>query len=467
MALVITKGLTDDVVLQRRNEAEAEVVVEGTAPDGVSGALLVTISRKESPLPGWDQREIGTVAKGAWRAKITGLPTGGPYVVEFTVDGAPMVSATVRSVLVGDLWILAGQSNMEGCGDLLDLEPSSPYVYVLDMANRWHLAEEPLHWLCDSPDACHCDVTGEAQKQRMAHERTHRKKGAGLGLPFANAMVGHNGVPIGVLACAHGGTSMEEWSPELKVRGGGSLYGSMLDRLQAAGGKVAGILWYQGESDANPESAPLFAERFRELVASVRADCGNPKLPFYFVQLGRFVPQGGPHDPTSWNTIQELQRQLAAEIEETAVVPAIDLELDDAIHIGTQGLKRLGRRLAIAAQRRMGPVTLLPNIVVRTVRFDNAERTCVRVEYAGVSLGGFTANNRVQGFSFRRENGAPYEIIYKAEIDPYTPTDVLLHLGAPLPQNLSLHYGYGLDPVCNLVDGADLAAPVFGPVTIQ
>ena len=283
MSLVVTKGLADDAVLQRRGDT-AGVIVEGTAD--VAGPLRVTVSRRECPIDGWDGREVGSVSGGAWRAEIKGLPTGGPYIVEFSVAGNQTESVSVRGVLVGDLWILAGQSNMEGVGDLIDVEPPSPYVHVLDMANRWHIAEEPLHWLCDSPDSCHCDVMGDAQKERMAYERKHRMKGAGLGLPFANEMFRQAGVPIGLLACAHGGTSMAQWNPELKGLGGGSLYGSMLNRLSAAGGKVAGVLWYQGESDANPDDAPRFAERFRKLVASVRADCGDPELPFLTVQLG-------------------------------------------------------------------------------------------------------------------------------------------------------------------------------------
>ncbi len=467
MLLRVTKGLTDDIVLQRQG-VSADFEVEGTAADGVSGALQVTIYRQECPLDGWDGREIGRVSSGAWRAELTKLPTGGPYSVEFAVAGDPAATATVRGVLVGDLWILAGQSNMEGVGDLIEVEPPSPYVHVLDMANRWHIAEEPLHWLCDSPDSCHCDLTGDAQKKYQAEFRKTRTKGAGLGLPFANAMVADQGVPIGLLACAHGGTSMTQWDPELKSIGGGSMYGSMLNRLQAAGGKVAGVLWYQGESDCNPDDVKLFAERFRKLVASVRADCSDPELPFLTVQLGRFVPEGGgAGDPTSWNAIRDLQRRLAGEIPQTAVAPAIDLELDDLIHIGTQGFKRLGRRLAFAAQALSQRTRPLPHIALKTVAFDNPERTRVRVSYVGVSGGGFPISNRILGFAFYHSDGPCCPLIYKAEVDTSSNSDALLHLVSPPPEDAALYYGHGYDPICNLTDKDDLAAPAFGPITIS
>ena len=293
MSLVITQGLTEDQVLQRDTTNRAAAVVKGKASEGVSGPLLVTVYRRESPLAGWERREVGQVSGREWTARLEGLPTGGPYNIAFSVAGNPQAAATVRNVLVGDLWVLAGQSNMEGVGDLLDVEPPSPYVHVFDMADRWHVAEEPLHWLVDSPDLCHCELTGEAQQRAMAEERRSRTKGAGLGLPFAAAMVQATGVPIGLLACAHGGTSMQQWNPALKAQGGGSLYGSMLGRVQRAGGRVRGLLWYQGESDANPDDAKLFAERFRKLVTEVRADFGDPNLPYYTVQIGCFVPEGG------------------------------------------------------------------------------------------------------------------------------------------------------------------------------
>ena len=373
---------------------------------------------------------------------------------------------------------------MEGVGDLVNVEPPSPYVHVLDMANRWHIAEEPLHWLCDSPDSCHCDVTGDAQKRLQAETRKTRTKGAGLGLPFANEMVRDQGVPIGLLACAHGGTSMAQWNPELKSEGGGSLYGSMRNRLNAAGGKVAGVLWYQGESDANPDDVKLFAERFKKLVASVREDCGNPELPFLSVQLGRFVPEGGgAGDPSAWNAIRELQRQLAEEIPFTAVAPAIDLELDDLIHIGTQGFKRLGKRLAKLAlcldprdkqiSTDLGIEYSSSGIELVGPRFDNPERTRVRVRYEGLSGkalfdNAFAPNKQVLGFSFRHKDGTLCPLIYKAETDLYPQQrDVLLHLVMPPPEGAALYYGYGYDPICNLTDNDDLAAPAFGPISIS
>ena len=209
---------------------------------------------------------------------------------------------------------------------------------ILGMDGKWAQAEEPLHWLVDSPDPVHSGDP-KTRAERSARQHKNRTKGAGLGLPFAVAHGRATGVPIGLVACAHGGTSMEQWNPAKKDEGGNSLYGSMLRQVQLAGGKVKGVLWYQGESDANADASKVYAKVFADFIAAVRSDLGQPDLPFYFVQIGRFVHGG---DPKAWNAVQEAQRRLPERVPNTAVVSVIDLELDDVIHVGTQGLKRAG-----------------------------------------------------------------------------------------------------------------------------
>ena len=166
------------------------------------------------------------------------LATGGPY----EVGGA-------ANVFVGDLWVLAGQSNMEGVGDLIDVETPHPLVHSFQSREEWALAEEPLHWLGESPRPIHHTLWGLTMLETPAPRDTSRLKGSGLGLTFAKMLADATGVPIGLIPSAHGGTSMQQWEPSRKSMDGDSLYGATLLRVEANGGKVAGILWYQGESD--------------------------------------------------------------------------------------------------------------------------------------------------------------------------------------------------------------------------
>jgi len=217
--------------------------------------------------------------------KLVGVPVGGPYTVTCRISTAPgkgTSTISIAPVFVGDLWVLAGQSNMEGLGDLLDVTPPHPRVMALGMNGKWSQAEEPLHWLVDSPDPVHSQDPS-TRAARSAQQHKSRTKGAGLGLPFAVSLIESTGVPIGLVACAHGGTSMEQWNPAKKGDGGHSLYGSMLRQIALAGSKVCGVLWYQGESDAMGGAWKVYPSVMANFIASVRSDLGQPVLPFYFV----------------------------------------------------------------------------------------------------------------------------------------------------------------------------------------
>ena len=372
------------------------------------------------------------------------LPVGGPY----EVGGA-------KSVLVGDLWILAGQSNMEGVGDLVDVESGHSLVHSFQSREQWAPAEEPLHWLNESPRPIHHIIWGLPVPETIAPRDTSRTKGAGLGLTFAKTRAEQTGAPIGLIPAAHGGTSMQQWDPARKGQGSHSLYGATLERVKAVGGKVAGILWYQGESDANPSDAALYEARMTELVRSFRADLGQPDLPFYYVQLGGFVSDPFSESVSGWNSVRESQRTWQTTLPNLGMVSAIDCGLDDGIHIDTPGLKALGKRLAAVAAGQPAPdlhaVTLEPN------------EGWLRVSFANVQ-GNLQAAGRPAGFSLYDGTGTELPLIYKVTLDG---SDALLKLTDPARLlGASLWYGYGLAPYCNVTDATGAAVPAFGPISL-
>ena len=373
------------------------------------------------------------------------LPAGGPH----EAGGA-------KNILAGDLWVLAGQSNMEGVGDLDDVEPPHPLVHSFQSRESWAPAEEPLHWLGESPRPVHHIISGQPVPAAIPPRDPARAKGAGLGLTFAKAMVDRTGVPVGLIPAAHGGTSMQQWDPARKGQGGHSLYGATLERIKAVGGRVAGILWYQGESDANPADAALYQARMTDLVQSFRADLNSPDLPFYFVQLGPFITDPDPGLVAGWNQVREFQRLLLGTLPNVGMVSAIDCGLDDGIHIDTAGLKTLGRRLAAIASGR-------PTPALRSIAFE-PEQGRLRVSFDHVQ-GALQSEDRPNGFSLRDSSGTELPLIYKTVLDG---SDALLKITDPaLLPGASLWYGWGLAPYCNLTDAAGAAVPAFGPVRVE
>ncbi len=494
LAAVKLKEPTEFRVYQRDQNGKADIPIalDGSVKDGkvLSATLMAGTGNARTT---FNQAE----------SRLTGVPVGGPHRIVCQVKvGDAIENVTVGNVFVGDLWVLAGQSNMEGVGDLVDVTPPSQRVMLLGMDGRWAVAEEPLHWLLDSPDPVHSgDPASRAQRSAQVHKQ--RSKGAGLGLSFGVAMADSTGVPVGLVACAHGGTSMEQWNPSKKGEGGNSLYGSMIRQVKEAGGKVAGVLWYQGESEALAagEAWKTYPRVFADFIGAVRSDFGQPELPFYFVQIGRFIVGA---DPKGWNAVQDAQRTLPERVPNTAVVSVIDLELDDLIHVGTQGLKRAGHRLArIALREQFGKLGATTPTLDRVARGPN--NTLV-LKFKGVNMSpsaplgigpgqmmgmnagmsrgmngamhmgplspsdpssaGLRPEHHIAGFSIRKQDGTAIPLIFEAAVGKARDT-VVLKLTSPVPAGTALWYGHGLDPQCNLTDGLDMAVPVFGPIDLD
>lgn len=458
----ITSGLVDHQVIQRGTDGKALLRVSGSAPDG-------PVEMRYTPEGGTPTAwvKVADARSGQWSGELAGVRAGGPYKVEARAGGS---LTAVDDVLVGDLWVLAGQSNMEGVGDLVDVQQPDPLVHSFDQLDAWGVAREPLHNLPGAVDRVHWRKNKQGELERytgeaLAQYNENRKKGAGLGLPFAVEMVRRTGIPVGLVPCAHGGTSMDQWSPALKEKGGDSLYGATIRRFHAVGGRVTGVLWYQGESDAGPKPAPLFPDKFKALIAAFRQDFGQPDLPFYYVQIGRYVEKQNIAD---WLAVQDAQRATEREVPRTGMISAVDVVLDDGIHVSTFDQKRLGRRMAVLAGRDLFPSVSDYGQAKRGPRplAASFSKGVIRVTFDEVN-GSLRAQGRISGFSIHDAKGDPApSAIYKVRVDPAEGNVLYLHVSGKMPPDANLRYCYGKDPYCNLTDALDMASPAFGPLPI-
>lgn len=237
-----------------------------------------------------------------------------------------------------DIYLLMGQSNMSGRGVLEEAPPGAldpdERIRVYGNDGVWREAVEPLDSSNGQIDAVSADQAG-----------------VGPGLAFAKALVRKDGWRrVGLVPCAKGGSAIREWQPATART---TLYGSCLARAReaATAGRIAGILWYQGETDASDEaSATAWAPHFATMIASFRLALGRPDLPLVVVGLGD-PPRTGKYATRFpiWRPVQTAQAQL--HLPTQAYVSAAGLPRNpDELHLTTASQIRLGAALANAIE---------------------------------------------------------------------------------------------------------------------
>ena len=205
-APVARPGILRDPVTAKLKAPAAFQVFQRDVNDKADIPIVLDESVKDGKLVGATLNRIqgnSRITFNESESKLVGVPVGGPYTINCQVKlGDKNATATIANIYVGDLWVLAGQSNMEGVGDLVDVTPSSPRVLLLGMDGRTGESPKmPLHWLVDlhqGPGPLRRPLPGRARSTAQQHK--NRKKGAGLGLPFAVTMVEATGVPVGLVA---------------------------------------------------------------------------------------------------------------------------------------------------------------------------------------------------------------------------------------------------------------------------
>lgn len=177
----------------------------------------------------------------------------------------------------------SGQSNAAGYGRGTVEDSPMLGVHLLRNNGLWDLATHPFN---DSTATIH-EVNMEWVNP--AHSPW---------LHFGKLLQNELHYPIGFVQTALGGSALRAWNPDEE----GHLYRNMIETVQRCGGKVAGVVWNQGSSDCNSESADTYLERFSKVVHYWRKDLNITELPFITVQLNRFtnIQEDKEHHDKQW-----------------------------------------------------------------------------------------------------------------------------------------------------------------------
>mgnify|MGYP001240820592 FL=1 len=344
--------------------AQAEVKLPSVFDDH-----MVLQQGQKLPIWGWaDPGESVTVSvagqskktkagkDGAWKVQLKPLKAS-KTPVAFSVKGSNSIE--FEDVLVGEVWLCSGQSNMEWRVSQSDNPKEEIAAGKHPLIRHIKIPHRPSA----TPEK---DVTPERGGWEVCSPETVGSFTA-VGYFFARHLQGELGVPIGLLGCNWGGTRIEPWTtpsgfksvPELKKdyadkldtfpkkRDNGTinhqsplaLHNGMISPINPYG--IRGALWYQGES--NNGEGMLYYEKKKALINGWRDIWNNKKMPFYFVQLAPYKYGG---EPTRLAGIWQAQL-------ETLKVPhtgmAVTTDIGNIRDIHPRNKQEVGRRLALWA----------------------------------------------------------------------------------------------------------------------
>jgi sialate O-acetylesterase len=368
---------SNDAILQRG----VAVPVWGTAGEGEKVSVEFAGQKVET-----------VASNGKWMVKLKPLKAGGPYTM--VIKGENVI--TLTNILVGEVWVCSGQSNMERqLGPRGGQKPIIGWEKAKDEANypeirQYHVRQNPSAVPVEDANSKWVICTPETAKDFTA-----------VGFFFARDLHQKLKVPVGLLFSAVGGTPAENWTsaealaatPELKrvvtsyeqainqypaslvkyqqeetallakysadsaqakqenkplprkptaprdpkkSGSAGGLYNGMIRPLQPFA--IKGVIWYQGE--ANNSSAKVYQTLFPVMITDWRKAWAQGEFPFLFVQIAPFKGMGPE--------IREAQLFTSQRTPNTAM--AVTTDCGDSADIHPSNKQPVGERLALAAK---------------------------------------------------------------------------------------------------------------------
>ncbi len=220
------------------------------------------------------------------------------------------------------VFLMAGQSNMAGRG-FVEPNDTIPHKRILSLNKEGELilAKEPLHFYEPSVSGLDC------------------------GLSFGNTLLKDipKNIKILLIPTAVGGSSILHWIGDSTFRDV-KLLSNFREKAEfgARYGHIKGILWHQGESDANEAGIQVHEERLSELFSIFRSIVKNDTLPIIMGELGAFSKNN-----ENWQQINQKLRNYAFNDPNSFVITTHDLkDKGDKVHFDSEGQRIMGKRFA-------------------------------------------------------------------------------------------------------------------------
>jgi sialate O-acetylesterase len=479
--------LSDGLVLQQG----MKVNIWGTADPGER--VTVTL--------GGQQVSAVTESGGQWKVKLGPLNAGGPFTM--TIAGKNTI--TLHDVLVGEVWVCSGQSNMEMP---VGTNPQGWSGAVVNYQDEMARADYPMLRLFTVQKA----VAGKPQREVKGYWVAARPQTVGefsaVGYFFGRDLLKVLNVPIGMIHSSWGGTPAESWTsratlesdpdfrsildsgtkllspyPKLfqdfeqqlgqwrqdsdKAESDGApvptaptapddprrnpwrpagLFNAMIMPLTPYA--IRGAIWYQGESNA--DRAAQYRKLFPAMIGDWRHAWEEGDFPFLFVQLANW---GISQPRSNWPELREAQL-MTLSLPKTGM--AVTIDIGDGSDIHPKNKQDVGYRLALAAQAiAYGRDVIYSGPIYESMAVEG-EKVRLRFKYA---YGGLVAKNSpsltLSGFEIAGDDHK--FVAAEAKIDGET----VVVRSEKAPHPVAVRYAWAMNPWCNLYNRAGLPASPF------
>ncbi|MBL8233034.1 MAG: sialate O-acetylesterase [Bryobacterales bacterium] len=434
--------------------------------------------------------ETAANSDGKWQVWISPMMAGGPY--EMTIAASNTI--TIKNVLVGEVWVASGQSNMAWAlrasknAEAEAAQANHPGIRFFQVKTK--VAEQPMD-----------DVEGSWKICTPENAPAF----SGVGYFFARDIHLTRNVPVGILQSAVGGTPAQAWTsrPSLEANSMLKYYFDQWDKALAAypeaqarfekaqaefkrqaaqakaqgkpvpaapraprgapgdthtpsglyNGMIApltpytiqGAIWYQGEANAGPVDNELYRHLFAEMILDWRREWGIGQFPFLWVQLAAF------QNNNPWAVVRDSQTRTL-EIANTGQALAIDVGESNDIH--PKDKLTVGKRLALSARAvAYGERVVHSGPVFRQLTKSNG---ALKVWFHHVGSGLATREGApLTGFRVAGEDGT----FYKAEA--HIEGNTVVVTSSMVADPLAVRYAWENDPVATLINREGLPAVPF------
>jgi len=441
----ISALLGDNMVMQRNTE----IKLWGKAQAGKKIVVFTS----------WNGNKTNTIcnAKGEWLVKVKTTEAGGPYTISITSGKEKKL---LRNILLGEVWLCSGQSNMEmPVAGFRDQPINGSNDALMDADNnniRLFTVKRNANMMPQDTVLGSWDIASAVSVAQFS----------AVGYFYAKKLQQKLNIPIGMICSCWSGSRIEAWmsnetiikypepyaltsTGEISVHNKASnLYNGMIAPI--VNYIIKGVLWYQGES--NILEYKDYSALMSGMVSNWRKDFGIGEFPFYFVQIAPFKYKNSSAITTA--LLRDEQLKASYIIPGSDIVCTMDIGDEQTIHPAEKEI--LGKRLACMA---LSETYKMKGINYKSPTFKNmtVKDSVAIISFDNIVMGLTSYGKEVESFQVAGED----KIFYPAKA---TISKSMVNVSAPqVKVPVAVRYGYCNFPKTNgfLFNTAGLPVPSF------